>query len=183
MSIYQHYQKETRSVLKKDLQKKNIHQVPSLDKVIVSVGIGSLATRKGVKDFADLEKNLAAITGQKAVMIRSKKAISNFKLREDMPVMLKVTLRKDKAHSFLDKLTKVVLPRVRDFNGLSPKSFDPNNNYNIGLPSQAIFPELIGDEANATMGVQINIVTNAETKEDAIAMMKAMGFIFVEKQS
>lgn len=182
MSIYQQYKSETRSALKKDLQKKNIHEVPSLDKVIVSVGIGSLATRKGVKDFSDIEKNLAIITGQKPVMIRSKKAISNFKLREDMPVMLKVTLRKDKAHDFLDKLTKIVMPRVRDFSGLSTKSFDPNNNYNIGLTTQAIFPELIADEsAAAAMGVQINIVTNAATKEDAIAMMKSIGFIFLEK--
>jgi len=182
MSIYQQYQTEQRTALKKDLQKKNIHQVPSLDKVVVSVGIGSLATRKGVKDFTDIEKNLAAITGQKPVMIRSKKAISNFKLREDMPVMLKVTLRKDKAYNFLDKLTKIVLPRVRDFNGLNPKSFDPNNNFNIGLSSQAIFPELIADESQAsTMGVQINVVTNAVTKEDAIAMMKTLGFIFIEK--
>lgn len=182
MSIYKQYNTEVKPALKKDLQKGNIHEVPSLDKVIVSVGIGSLATRKGVKDFSDLEKNLAAITGQKPVMIRSKKAISNFKLREDMPVMLKVTLRKDKAHNFLEKLTKIVLPRVRDFNGLSTKSFDPNNNYNIGLTSQAIFPELIADESQATaMGVQINIVTNAQTKEDAIAMMKSLGFIFNEK--
>lgn len=181
MSIYQQYKSETRSALKKDLQKKNIHQVPSLDKVIVSVGIGSLATRKGIKDFSEIEKNLAAITGQKPVMVRSKKAISNFKLREDMPVMLKVTLRRAKAYEFLDKLTKMVMPRVRDFNGLSAKSFDPNNNYNIGLPSQAIFPEILGDDANATMGIQVNIVTNALTKEDAIAMMKSLGFIFIEK--
>lgn len=181
MSMYQHYKSETRSALKKDLQKKNIHEVPSIDKVVVSVGIGSLATRKGVKDFSDIEKNLAAITGQKPVMIRSKKAISNFKLREDMPVMLKVTLRKDKAYEFLDKLTRIVMPRVRDFVGLNPKSFDPNNNYNIGLSSQAIFPEILGDDANAVMGIQINVVTNAQKKEDAISMMKALGFIFIEK--
>lgn len=174
MSIYQKYKSETRSALKKDLKKGNIHEVPSLDKVVVSIGIGSLATRKGVKDFSDIEKNLAAITGQKPVMIRSKKAISNFKLREDMPVMLKVTLRRQKAYEFLDKLTKIVMPRVRDFVGLNPKSFDPNNNYNIGLTSQAIFPEIIGDDAQAVLGIQVNIVTNALTKEDAMAMMKAL---------
>ncbi|MBP6910081.1 50S ribosomal protein L5 [Patescibacteria group bacterium] len=181
MSIYQQYKTKTRSALQKDLKKKNIHQAPSLDKVVVSVGIGSLATRKGVKDFSDIEKNLAAITGQKPVTMKSKKAISNFKLRENMPVMLKVTLRREKAYEFLDKLTKVVMPRVRDFVGLSAKSFDPNNNYNIGLTSQAIFPEILGDDANAMMGIQVNIVTNAATKEDAIAMMKALGFIFLEK--
>ncbi len=151
MSIYQQYKSEKKPALQKELQKQNIHQAPSLDKVVVSVGIGSLATRKGVKDFTDIEKNLIAITGQKPVMIRSKKAISNFKLREEMPVMLKVTLRKEKAYGFLDKLTKVVMPRVRDFNGLNAKSFDPNNNFNIGLPSQIIFPEILGDDANAMM--------------------------------
>lgn len=181
MSIYQQYKSKTRSALQKDLKKKNIHEAPSLDKVVVSVGIGSLATRKGVKDFAELEKNLAAITGQKPVITKSKKAISNFKLRENMPVMLKVTLRREKAYEFLDKLTKIVMPRVRDFVGLSTKSFDPNNNYNIGLTTQAIFPEILADDANAAMGIQINIVTNALTKEDAIAMMKALGFIFAEK--
>ena len=182
MSIFQDYKTKTRATLKKDLKKDNLHQVPSLDKVVVSVGIGSLATRKGIKDFSDIEKNLASITGQKPVMIKSKKAISNFKLRENMPVMLKVTLRRAKAYEFLDKLTKVVMPRVRDFNGLNPKSFDPNNNYNLGLNTQAIFPELIGDDsASAAMGVQINVVTNASSKEDAIAMMKALGFIFIEK--
>ncbi len=182
MSIYQQYKSEKKTALQKELQKKNIHQVPSIDKVIVSVGIGSLATRKGVKDFSDLEKNLMSITGQKPVMIKSKKAISNFKLREDMPVMLKVTLRKDKAYDFLHKLTTIVMPRVRDFVGLNPKSFDPNNNYNIGLATQSIFPELMADDTQAAMGVQINVVTNAETKEDAIALMKALGFIFVEKK-
>lgn len=181
MSIYQQYKSKTRSALQKDLKKSNIHEAPSLDKVVVSVGIGSLATRKGVKDFAELEKNLAAITGQKPVITKSKKAISNFKLRENMPVMLKVTLRREKAYEFLDKLTKIVMPRVRDFVGLSTKSFDPNNNYNIGLTTQAIFPEILADDANAAMGIQINIVTNALTKEDAIAMMKALGFIFAEK--
>lgn len=181
MSIYQQYKSKTRPALQKELNKKNIHEAPSLDKVVVSVGIGSLATRKGVKDFTDIEKNLAAITGQKPVMIRSKKAISNFKLREDMPVMLKVTLRREKAYEFLDKLTKIVMPRVRDFTGLSLKSFDPNNNYNIGLSSQAIFPEITGDDANAVMGIQVNIVTNALKKEDAVSMLKALGFIFIEK--
>ena len=134
-----------------------------------------------MKDFAEIEKNLAAITGQKPIIIKSKKAISNFKLREDMPVMLKVTLRKGKAHDFLEKLTTIVLPRVRDFNGLSQKSFDPNHNYNIGLVSQAIFPEITTDDANSAMGIQVNIVMRSYSKEDAMALLKAFGFIFTDK--
>ncbi|CAG0908427.1 unnamed protein product, partial [Darwinula stevensoni] len=103
--------RETKPSLKTSLGKKNIHQAPVVDKVIVSVGIGSLATRKGVKDFSDIEKNIIKITGQKPQLIKSKKSISNFKLREDMPVMFKVTLRRDMALGFLEKLTKIVLPR------------------------------------------------------------------------
>lgn len=98
-----------------------------------------------------------------------------------MPVMFKVTLRREKAHEFLDKLTKIVLPRVRDFNGLNPKSFDPQANINIGLTTQAIFPELMADDPGAAMGVQINIVTHAESKADAQALLQSLGFIFIEK--
>ncbi len=181
MSLFAQFHKETKQSLKTSLGKKNIHQAPIIDKVIVNVGIWSLATRKGVKDFSDIEKNLTKITGQKPLLVKSKKSISNFKLREDMPVMFKVTLRREKAHEFLDKLTKIVLPRVRDFNGLNPKSFDPQANINIGLTTQAIFPELMADDPGAAMGVQINIVTHAESKADAQALLQSLGFIFIEK--
>ncbi len=181
MSLFAQFHKETKQSLKTSLGKKNIHQVPVLDKVIVSVGIWSLATRKGVKDFSDIEKNIIKITGQKPLLVKSKKSISNFKLREDMPVMYKVTLRREKAHEFLDKLNKIVLPRVRDFNGLNPKSFDPQANINIGLQTQGIFPELMTDDAGANMGLQINIVTHAESKSDAQALLQSLWFIFIEK--
>lgn len=179
MSLYAQFHKTTKPALQKKLAKKNIHEVPTVDKVIVSVGIWSLATRKGVKDFSDIEKNLIKITGQKPTLLKSKKAISNFKLREDMPVMFKVTLRRDKALEFLNKLTTIVLPRVRDFVWLNPKSFDPNANLNIGLQTQAIFPELMTDDAGASMGVQITIVTHATDKKDAQALLENLGFIFI----
>jgi large subunit ribosomal protein L5 len=131
MSLYAQYNSEIKKSLQTSLGKKNLNQVPSVDKVIISVGIGSLATRKGVKDFSDIEKNIIKITGQKPALVKSKRSISNFKLREDMPVMYKVTLRRDRAYDFLQKLTTVVLPRVRDFTGLNPKSFDPQHNINI----------------------------------------------------
>lgn len=181
MSLYAQFNKTTKPALQKTLGKKNIHQTPAIDKVIVSVGIGSLATRKGVKDFSDIEKNLMKITGQKPTLLKSKKAISNFKLRENMPVMYKVTLRRDRALEFLNKLTTIVLPRVRDFVGLNPKSFDPNANLNIGLTTQAIFPELMADEPGAGMGVQVTIVTHTTDKKDAQALLQQLGFIFIEK--
>lgn len=181
MSLHAQFHKTTKPALQKTLGKKNIHQTPVIDKVIVSVWIGSLATRKGVKDFSDIEKNLIKITGQKPTLLKSKKAISNFKLREDMPVMYKVTLRRDRALEFLHKLTTIVLPRVRDFTGLNPKSFDPNANLNIGLTTQAIFPELMADDPGASMGVQVTIVTHAADKKDAQALLQQLGFIFIEK--
>ena len=179
MSLHAQFHKTTKPALQKTLGKTNIHQVPAVDKVIVSVGIWSLATRKWVKDFSDIEKNIIKITGQKPTLLKSKKAISNFKLREDMPVMYKVTLRRDKALEFLNKLTTIVLPRVRDFVWLNPKSFDPNANMNIGLQTQGIFPELMTDDAGASMGLQITIVTHASDKKDAQVLLEKLGFIFI----
>ena len=164
--------------LKDHLQLKNINQVPKIDKVIVSMGIGSLVTRKGHKDFEEFEKNLIRITGQKPVLIRSKKAISNFKLREGMPVMLKVTLRGVRAYDFLDRFAKMVLPRIRDFSGISKKNFDPKGNLNLGLQNYNIFPELGVDDVNLPMGLQLTIVSTAGTPEASQALLQEIGFIF-----
>ena len=164
--------------LKDHLQLKNINQVPKIDKVIVSVGIGSLVTRKGHKDFEEFEKNLIRITGQKPVLIRSKKAISNFKLREGMPVMLKVTLRGVRAYDFLDRFAKMVLPRIRDFSGVSKKNFDPKGNLNLWLQNYNIFPELGVDDVNLPMGLQLTIVSTAGTPEASQALLQEIGFIF-----
>ena len=117
--------------LQKQLAIKNVNAVPKIDKIIVAIGIGSLATRKSLKDFDEFEKNIIKMTGQKARMIKSKKSISNFKLREGLPVMLQVTLRKARAYDFVDRFVKLVLPRMRDFSGLSDKSFDRQGNYTI----------------------------------------------------
>ena len=164
--------------LKDHLQLKNINQVPKIDKVIVSMGIGSLVTRKGHKDFEEFEKNLIRITGQKPVLIRSKKAISNFKLREGMPVMLKVTLRGVRAYDFLDRFAKMVLPRIRDFSGVSKKNFDPKGNLNLWLQNYNIFPELGVDDVNLPMGLQLTIVSSAGTPEASQALLQEIGFIF-----
>ena len=164
--------------LKDHLNLKNINQAPKVDKVIVAMGIGSLVTRKGHKDFEEFERNLIRITGQKPVLIKSRKAISNFKLREGMPVMLKVTLRGERADDFLDRFCKLVLPRVRDFSGISKKNFDPKGNLNLGLQNYNIFPELGVDDVTLPMGIQLTVVSTAGNPEGTQALLQELGFIF-----
>lgn len=178
MSSLQTFKKENVPALQKELNLPNIHAVPHVDKVVVSIGIGSLATRKSMKDFSEIESNLLAITGQKPRMVKSKKSISNFKLREGMPVMLQVTLRKKKAYDFLDRLVKVVLPRIRDFGGISAKSFDPYANMNLGIANYNIFPEFGLDDVTIPTGMQITIVTTTNNTPEALALLKSLGFIF-----
>ncbi len=172
------FRKKTQPTLQKNLGIKNINAVPKLEKVIVAIGIGSLATRKSVKDFDEFEKVILKITGQKARMIKSKKSISNFKLREGLPVMLQVTLRKQRAYDFVDRFVKLVLPRMRDFSGLSDKSFDNQANYSIWIPNYNIFPELSLDDVTTTMGIQITLVSNSKDPTKTKALMQALGFIF-----
>ena len=164
--------------LKDHLNLKNINQAPKVDKVIVAMGIGSLVTRKGHKDFEEFERNLIRITGQKPVLIKSRKAISNFKLREGVPVMLKVTLRGERAYDFLDRFCKLVLPRVRDFSGISKKNFDPKGNLNLGLQNYNIFPELGVDDVTLPMGIQLTVVSTAGNLEGTQALLQELGFIF-----
>lgn len=164
--------------LQKQLGIKNINAVPKIDKVIVGVGIGSLSTRKSLKDFDEFEKIITKITGQKSRVFKSKKAISNFKLREGLPVMLQTTLRKQRAYDFLDRFVKLVMPRIRDFSGLSEKNFDGQGNYSIWLPNYNIFPELSLDDVATPMGLQITIVTTTKDNTHAKALLQALGFIF-----
>jgi len=174
--------KDRVSSLQKRLSIKNVNAVPKIDKVIIAAGIGSLATRKWHKNFEEIEKNILAITGQKPRMIKSKQAISNFKLRVDMPVMLQVTLRRDKAYDFLERLTKLVLPRVRDFEWLIPKKFDQWANYNMGIKNYDIFPEIDLDNVTIPMWLQITIVPTTDDKEHAQALLEELGFVFVENK-
>lgn len=178
MSALQQFNKEIVPALKEKLWVKNIHSVPRIEKVVVSVGIWSLATRKSVKDFDEFEKNLIKITGQKPTLIKSRKSISNFKLREGMPVMYKVTLRRARAYDFLARFVKVVLPRLRDFSGLSSKSFDQKGNMNIGLVNYNIFPELNVDDVNTPMGLQITIVTSTTSTERSKALLQELWLLF-----
>ena len=178
MNSLEKFRKETRLDLQKKIGVKNINAVPKLDRVIVAIGIGSLVTRKSLKDFDEFEKNLQKITGQKPRLIKSKKSISNFKLREGLPVMLQVTLRKTKAHDFVDRFVKLVLPRVRDFSWLSEKSFDAQANFSMGIQNYNIFPELSLDDVTHTMGLQISFVTTTKDVAKSKALLSSLWLLF-----
>lgn len=181
MTLYERFNASIAKELATKLWKSNPHLIPRLNKVIVSMGIGSLATRKWVKDFSDLEKNLAQITWQKPYLVKAKKSVSNFKLREGMPVMLSVTLRWPKAYDFIERLVTLVLPRVRDFQWISPKSFDKMANYSLWLKDQSVFPDIKLDEMNTLNWIQITLVPNTDNMIDSRELMKALGFVFYEK--
>jgi len=179
MATLPQFRKEILPALAKKLDIKNVNAVPKLEKVIVAVGIWSLVTRKSIKDFDEFERNIIKITGQKPRITKSKKAISNFKLREWLSVMMQSTLRREKAYSFLDRFVKLVLPRVRDFWGISEKSFDKwGRSINIGMQTYNVFPELGVEDVVTPMGMQITIVLKSNNVVDSKALLEALGFIF-----
>ena len=151
-------------------------QVPKITKICINKGIGAAVADKKLVDVGVEE--LTTITGQKAVATKSKKAISNFKLRENMPIGAKVTLRGDKMYEFLDRLTTIALPRVRDFRGISEKGFDGRGNYTLGVTEQIIFPEIEYDKIYALRGMNISITTTAKTDDEAKALLAAFKFPF-----
>jgi len=179
-SLYKKFKEKIRYELKDKLGKKNIHEVPQVDKVIVAMGIGNLATKKGMKDFSELESNLTKITGQKPVIVKAKKSVSNFKLREGMPVMLKVTLRREKAYDFLERLNTYVFERVRDFKGIPERKIDTQGNLSFGFKDQTVFAELTPDEITIPQGVQVTISTTSDSKEDTKALLESLGFLFTK---
>ena len=155
---------------------KNAMQVPALDKVVINMGIGeAVADRKKVESAAN---DLALISGQKAVITKSRKAISTYKLRENQPIGCKVTLRKARMFEFIDRLVNIALPRVRDFRGLNPKSFDGRGNYSLGLKEHIVFPEIDYDKAADIWGMDITVCTTARTDEEARALLTAFNFPF-----
>lgn len=176
MTLREKYQKEIRQKLKKSLGLANISAVPTLEKVKVNVGIGTYMRNN--KDYAEIAENIALITGQKPVLSTARMAISNFKLRAGMPVGLSVTLRKQKMYDFMERLINVVLPRVRDFQGLSVKSFDQDGNYNLGLKDCSVFPELNIEDISKIHGLQVTITTTADSPEHGKALLEEMGFPF-----
>ena len=154
----------------------NVMQVPRIEKVVVNIGMGEAIENKKAMDAA--AGDLATITGQRPVVTKSKKAISNFRLRIGMPIGLKVTLRGERMWAFLEKLLSVVLPRIRDFQGMSDRGFDGRGNYTLGLKEQLVFPEIEYDKIDRLRGLEITIVTTAKTDEEGRELLKALGMPF-----
>lgn len=180
VTLKERYLKEIAPALQKQLSIKNLNAVPRLQKVIVNVGIGKLMA--GSKDYSEVVENVSKIAGQKPVVAKSRKAISNFKLRENMPVGVHVTLRGNKMYDFVNKLVNVTFPRTRDFRGISPRSFDGNGNYSYAVREHTVFPEINPDDIIKAHGVQLTFVTTAKTNEQALALLKALGFPFQTKK-
>lgn len=179
--LRQFYQKEVVSSLMKKFNYKNVMQVPRLEKIVVNMGTGDAITDNKILEEA--VKDLESITGQKPSVRKAKKAISNFKLRAGMNVGAKVTLRGDRMYEFLDRLINVSLPRVRDFRGLSDKSFDGRGNYTFGVKEQIIFPEIDVEKVVKVLGMDITFVTSAKTDEEAHELLAAFSFPFRKKGS
>jgi len=170
--------KDYKKTLKDRLNIKNINSLPRIESVVVTMGIWSIVTRKWHKDFEEFENNLKKITWQKPRMIKSKKSISNFKLREWMPVMLQCTIRKAKAMDFLTRFYQLVLPRIRDFEWLNKRSFDNQANLTIWIKNYNIFPELWLDDVVTPMWLGITIVTSTNKKEESQALLEEIWYVF-----
>lgn len=173
------YTKEIVPALKEKFQYKSVMQVPKIEKICINKGIGAAVADKKLIDVGVEE--ITSISGQKAVPTRSKKDISNFKLRANLPIGVKVTLRGSKMYEFLDRLMNVALPRVRDFKGVSDKGFDGRGNYTLGVKEQIIFPEISIDKVTKINGMDITFVTTASSDEESYELLKAFGMPFVNK--
>jgi len=172
--LKEHYLKEVVPKLMERFGYKNIMQVPRITKVVINVGVG-----EGKDDARAIDsaiKEISLITGQRPIVRRAKRAIAGFRLRKGQPIAVTVTLRRDRMWDFLDRMINAALPRIRDFKGLSPEAFDGHGNYNLGITEQLIFPELTYDDIYRVRGMNITIVTTAETDEEAAALLKELGF-------
>ena len=177
--LQEKYNKEITKNLKEKFKYKNNLEIPKLEKVVINMGVG-----EAVKDSKKIEaasNELAAITGQKPIITKSKKANASFKLREGMPIGVKVTLRKNKMYEFLDRLVNIALPRIKDFRGLSDKGFDKFGNYTFGVKEHIIFPEVSFDRADKVRGIDIVIVISSKNKEHSFALLEKLNFPFIKK--
>ncbi len=175
------YKDEIIPKLKEKFKYSNIMQVPKLDKIVINMGVGAAVQDSKLLDEA--VKELETIAGQKASVREAKKSISNFKLREGMKIGAKVTLRKERMYEFLDRLVSVALPRVRDFRGISDKSFDGRGNYTLGIQEQIIFPEINVDKITKVLGMDVTFVTTAKTDAEAFELLSAFGVPFRKKEA
>ena len=175
--LYEKYMQEVRPALLEKRKYQNIHQVPRLEKIVVNMGV-SASLEKGAME--DATRDLSLITGRKPVISKSRHSIANFKLREGQAIGCRVTLRREAMYEFFDRLVAAALPRIRDFRGLSPRSFDGRGNYTLGVNDQTIFPEIELEKIKRTQGMDITIVTSAPTNEEALELLKLMGMPFAE---
>jgi large subunit ribosomal protein L5 len=171
-----HYEEVVREQLVKEFGYKNPLEVPTIEKIVLNMGVGEAVN--DTKKVTSAAGDLTLIAGQKPVITRARKAISTFKLRENMPIGAKVTLRKTRMYEFLDRLITVALPRVRDFRGLNPKSFDGRGNYALGIKEHIVFPEIDYDKAESILGMDVIVCTTAKTDEEARALLRAFNFPF-----
>jgi len=176
--LYEKYVNQVRPALQAKRQYRNVHQIPRLEKIVVNMGV-SASLEKGAID--DAAKDLSLITGRKTVISKSRHSIANFKLREGQPIGCRVTLRREAMYEFFDRLVAVTLPRIRDFRGISPRSFDGRGNYSLGIADQTVFPEIELDKIKRQQGMDITIVTSARRDEEALDLLKLMGMPFAEK--
>ena len=174
--LKERYLSDVRDRLKDELSLANVMEVPRLEKIVVNMGVGRATQQQSLIEGA--QRDLEVITGQKPVVTRAKKSIAGFKLREGQAIGVKATLRGDRAWEFFDRLLSLAIPRIRDFRGLSPRSFDGHGNYTFGVTEQLIFPEIDYDKIDTTRGMDITIVTTARTNEEGRAFLAAFGFPF-----
>lgn len=179
--LLERYQKEIAPKLMKELSIKNPMELPRIEKISVNVGAGSYLQRIGKKDTAEIETVIAQITGQKPVVKKARMSVSNFKLREGMPVGVSVTLRNDMAYNFLDKVINIVFPRERGFQGVKRNIFDKNGNCSVGFKEHTVFPEITVDDSRKIHGVQFTIVFSSKNKEHNQKLLEAFGFPFKKK--
>jgi large subunit ribosomal protein L5 len=175
------FTKEIQPRLGTTLGRANPHSIPRLTKIVVNMGVGQASQDR--KRLEEATGHLATITGQKPLVTKAKKAISAFRLRQGMEIGCKVTLRGRRMYEFLDRLISLALPRVRDFRGLSPRAFDGNGNYSLGLSEQLVFPEIDADKVNNTQGMHISLVTTAESDKEALALLKELGMPFASAET
>jgi large subunit ribosomal protein L5 len=175
--LYEKYKNEVVPALKQKHNYTNVHQIPRLEKIVVNMGVSASLEKNAIEDAA---KDLSLITGRKAVISKSRHDIANFKLRENVPIGCRVTLRRDVMYEFFDRLVATALPRIRDFRGLSPRKFDGRGNYTFGVAEQTIFPEIELDKIKRTQGMDVTIVTSAPDDMQALELLKMMGFPFAE---
>src|SRR3954467_82997 len=177
--LYEKYVKEVVPALQEKRKYGNVHQIPRMQKIVVNMGVSASLEKSAIDDAA---KDLALITGRRPVVSKSRHSIANFKLREGQPIGCRVALRRDAMYEFFDRLVATALPRIRDFRGLSTRSFDGRGNYSLGVADQTVFPEIELDKIKRPQGMDITIVTSAPTNDEALELLKMMGMPFAENR-